>query len=270
MSAAELANGDCQAAFAQALLAPDAAIPAGLRCRAGASLEDRFAIYRNNVACSLIRALGDTFPSVRRILGAPRFDALALAFSRVAPPRSPVLAEWGSAFPAFITAHVADPAWSGELAQLEWLALRALHAADAEPLPATALATALADPALPALRLALHPSLSPLRSAHPLISIWHACQSTHHAPGLPAPHLDASAAGSECGLVMRDAQDAVIVTRLPPGGADFLYALLAGLPLGAAAEAAQRAEPGFELVLQLTILIRLQAFTAMHFPGAQP
>ncbi len=271
---------DTHAGFAAALLVPDAAIPPGLRCREGACLEDRLAIYRNNVASSLIRALGDTFPCVRGVLGPTRFDALALAFTRHAPPRSPVLAEWGASFPAFVAGLVPCPAWIGDLASLEWLTLRALHAADAPPLPGAALAAALSDPALPALRLALHPSLSPLASPHPLISIWQACQSGWlHADARPvdahpvAAHpvkLSATCDGAECGLVMRDVQDAVIVTRLPPGGARFIAALSAGLPLGAAAETALRDEAGFDLVAQLTILIRLQAFTAMHFPGAQP
>lgn len=274
MTVDTVARGD-SADFAAALLAPDAAVPPGLRCRDGACLEDRLAIYRNNVASSLIGALGDTFPCVRQVLGGLRFDALALAFARHAPPRSPVLAEWGASFPAFIGRLAPEPAWIGDLATLEWRALCALHAADATALPVVALATALADPALPALRLTLHPSLSPLASPHPLISIWQACQSNQvraeARPDDAPPFMRAATGhGAECGLVMRDAQDAVIVTRLPPGGDRFVAALIAGLPLGAAAETAQRDEPDFDLVAQLTILIRLHAFTAIHASGAQP
>ena len=58
-----------QHAFAEALLAADAACPPGLTTWNGSAPEKRFAIYRNNVVVSLIDALADSFPVTQELVG---------------------------------------------------------------------------------------------------------------------------------------------------------------------------------------------------------
>ena len=58
-----------QAAFAHALLNPEAAIPPGIVDPQGRPAPKRFSVYRNNVASSLTRAREAAFPTVRKLVG---------------------------------------------------------------------------------------------------------------------------------------------------------------------------------------------------------
>ena len=55
--------------FAAALLDPDAPTPEGLAGPGSGRADKRFAVYRNNVNVSLVKALGDIFPTVQRLVG---------------------------------------------------------------------------------------------------------------------------------------------------------------------------------------------------------
>jgi hypothetical protein len=57
----------------------------------------------------------------------------------------------------------------------------------------------------------------------------------------------------------------VIVRHLPPGGADFLMALMSGQLLAAAATAALDAAPSFDIAANIAGLIEAGAFTAISF-----
>ena len=94
-----------EAAFARALF--EDALPAGLAAYPPEIAQARFAVYRNNVASSLIKALEARFPVIERLVGDAFFKGVAHAFIRAHPPRSPVLMEYGDAFPAFLTAFPA-------------------------------------------------------------------------------------------------------------------------------------------------------------------
>ncbi|MFD1745925.1 DNA-binding domain-containing protein [Rhizobium helianthi] len=59
------------------MLAPDAALPPGIRSPEGTDLADRYNIYRNNVTVSLINAVASIYPAVERITGGDFFRALA-------------------------------------------------------------------------------------------------------------------------------------------------------------------------------------------------
>jgi hypothetical protein len=91
-----------QSRFAAALLDHKQSLPAGLTCRAGALPAQRFAIYRNNVAVSLVRALAVRFPVTEKIVGEEFFAGMSRAFIERHPPTSPVLIAYGDRFAEFV------------------------------------------------------------------------------------------------------------------------------------------------------------------------
>jgi len=93
---------DVQDEFADALLSVATPVPSSLKGAAIRRADRRFAVYRNNVAVSLVEALGARFPVVKRLVGEEFFRAMAHAFVSREPPLSPLLIHYGETFPAFI------------------------------------------------------------------------------------------------------------------------------------------------------------------------
>lgn len=243
-----------QAAFARALLDPGLPPPADLFAWNGSDPATRLAVYRNNVMVSLLGVLADTFPVTRTLVGEAFFDAMGQRFVRESPPHSPVMAEYGAGFADFVAGF--EPAGSlpylpylPDVARLEWLRLVALRAADAPPLDTARLAALLAnDTDLAAARLRLHPTFAVLSSDWAVVSIWAAHQGVGE---LAAIDVDQA----ETAWVLRP-QLEVSVIAVDAAAGVLSAALLDGLPLGAAAEAALRADPGFDLPATLAALIR--------------
>lgn len=223
--------------FADAILSGDAPIPATIQLASGPATTSRFGVYRNNVHFGLINALGARYPITRKLLWLDTFEGAARLFIARHPPRSPVLSDYGASFPQFLRSIGTGP--SAELvagiAELESARVRAYHAADAAPLPATALA-AMPPDTLAATRVTLHPSLSLVRSRFPIVSLWEAAQRDR----------DAGHWKSEAALIVRPHLD-VQVWRLPPGGYEFLSGLVEGNSIGEAAAAAMATAGPFEL-----------------------
>ncbi len=226
------AHPDFAAAFAAGLRSGD--LPPGATGGDPAEATRRFAVYRNNVAVSLGDALAARFPVIRRLVGEAFFAELAAAYRRDAPPATPVLAEWGAGFAAWLSAvpPLAAYPYMADVARIEYARGRAFHAADAVPVDPAHLAAA--DPAT--LCLGLHPSVTVLRLAHPAVTIW-AMNQPGASPG-PVPP------GPETALILRDRAFDVPVIAIGPGDATLIGALGKGAPLMAAAAAAQVAEPG--------------------------
>ena len=241
----EPAHAATQAAFHAALWQQDP--PAGLCAPLSAEVPRRFAVYRNNVRHSLSRALAARFPVVEALVGPAFFTAMAGVFIAEAPPASPVLQEWGGAFPGFLDrfAPVAHLPWLGCVARLEWDRGRAVHAADAVPV----LPAALAVPAPEALRLRLHPSVALYRSDHAAVSIWQAHQPCATRGPLPP--------GPEQALIGRQPDFAVVVVPVEAATHAVLRALAAGETLG---RAAMQSDP----TTALTLLLRHGLIAAVH------
>ena len=233
--------------FRAALLDPQAATPAGLTDRKGATAPKRFAVYRNNVAVSLTEALADGFPAVAKLVGEPFFKAMAGVFLRQHPPTSPVLARWGDAFPAFLEgfAPAATLPYLPDVARLELALRRAYHAADAPTLDPARLG-ALDPDALMAARLRFAPAVSVLSSPHPVHAIW-----AHDMQDGPKP-----TPGPQDVLIGRPGFDPVAVP-LPAGGAAVTQALMDGAPLGEATD-------GHDLTALLTAWLRAGALSALE------
>lgn len=109
---------------------------------------------------------------VARLVGEPFFRGMARVYVAREPPRSAVLLRYGASFPDFVAgfAPAASVPYLADMASLEWAWHAAYHATDAAPLPVIELAKAV-DRAADTV-LALHPSLSVVRSAHPIVSIF--------------------------------------------------------------------------------------------------
>jgi hypothetical protein len=222
-----------------------------LTARDPAEVERRFAVYRNNVAVSLTGALAARFPVIRRLVGESFFGPMARLFAEADRPASPVLAEWGEGFAAFLDAFppLAAYPYLGDVARIECARGRAFHAADAAPVDPALLAAA--DPGR--VRLVLHPSVALLRLAHPAVSIW----ARHQPDGAGRP----LAAGPETALILRDQSFQVPVRVVGAGDAALLGALLAGMTLSAAAARAQGVETGHDPQPLLVSLMRAGAVT---------
>ena len=255
-----------QQIFAHALLAADDVCPPGLTAWNGSDPGHRFAVYRNNVMVSLIDALADTYPVTQELVGTEFFRAMARQFARVHPPRSGVLAVYGDGLAAFIDrfAPAVGLPYLADVARIEMLRVRAYHAADAMPLTAGEIARTLEDVAgLTMLRITLHPTLAVMRSRHAVVSLWAAHQTAD--PALAVAVVDPDV--PEAALVLRNGLE-VEITRIPDGAALFIAHLQQGIAFGEAAERALAADPAFELVSALGMLIRGGAITAMTISGS--
>ena len=256
-----------EAAFARALF--EDALPAGLAPYPPEIARARFAVYRNNVASSLIKALEARFPVIERLVGEAFFKGVAHAFIRTHPPRSPVLMEYGEAFPAFLAAF--PPAqglpYLADVARIEYARGEAYRAADAEPVAPAALAEfAEADPA--ALCITLHPSLRLVASDHPAFTIWRMNQPSATPQRITAPQPETT-------LIARP-HDAVITRAIAPGEAAFLAALQADPHFAQAAESTHArdcaCEPGLALgrALSLGLVSALALDDSTTPTGDQP
>lgn len=246
------------ATFAACLLDPAREAPESIAAPGGGRAAKRFAVYRNNVAASLVNALADIYPAVAKIVGEEFFRAMALVFARSSPPRSRVLSEYGREFPDFIADF--EPAarmpYLADVARLERAWLDAFHAADAQPLDLRALGE-LAPDELASACFVPHPAMRLLRSRYAAISI------------VEANRGDGGSAGRIRGDVGEDALvtrpgTSVEVRRLPPGCAGFLQGLAAGASLAAAVESALEEQPVFDAGGAIALMIEAGAFSALR------
>jgi hypothetical protein len=214
-------------AFAQALADPARPPPTETRGRESAPDARRFAIYRNNIAMSLIGALEARYPVTRRLVGDTFFRAMARAFVACNKPHTPVILHYAAGLGDFIAQFepALDVPYLADVARLENAWVEAYHAADAVPLMLDALG-ALDPQTIGGTKFAFHPAASLLRSDHPAASIWAGHQGEGEAK---APdHWR----GEEI-LVTRPATE-VSVRILPAGGYAFAHALQTGATLGEA------------------------------------
>jgi len=242
--------------FAGALLDAERPVPTAVSSHTARTPQKRFAVYRNNVIVGLSEALRTQFPATEKIVGTEFFAAMARVYVSTEPPRSPVLVSYGERFPAFIETFppAAELPYLADVARLEFARTQAYHAADAVPLDAAAW-QAVDMHELPAMQVALHPSLRVVRSAFPVVTIW----SMNSGVVEPASIEDC---GAEDAVIARPHAE-VEVRQLPPGGATFLDALAAGTTLGEAATAAA----AFDLAVNLAGLIGAGLAIDLHHPA---
>jgi hypothetical protein len=218
---------DFTARMAEALLEPDRPVPTFIG-RSPETTARRFGVYRNNVVHGLVEALAAVFPAMLRVVGEDWFRAMAAVHARAHPPRSRLLFEYGRDMPRFLETF--EPArrmpYLADLARLELAWLASYHAADRDPLDASALA-AIPEDRLPELRFVAHPAAHIVSSPFAIHAIFHANRPE------TASRRRIDAARPETCLVTRP-RLSVMVTLLPPGQAMLAAALMAGMPLAQA------------------------------------
>jgi hypothetical protein len=214
-------------------------------------------VYRNDVITGLIRALGQRFPVIGRLVGDEFFRAMAHAYVTTHPPVSPIVMFYGETFPDFIDGFAPANAvpYLGDVARIEVARGRAYHAADATPMEPAAFAGILSEE-LSDLEVRLHPSVSVIESRHPIVSIW----KVNSDPGRVTPIAPWA---SETALVARPFME-VEVRRLPFGTAAFLSSLVTGGTMAEAVEAGAAAAPEFNLVESLALLITSHIVTGIE------
>ena len=227
------------------------ALPIGVTARDPSEVARRFDVYRNNVAVSLSEALARRFPVIRRLVGEDFFVAMARVYAEAERPKSPVLAEWGGGFAAFLEQFppLANFPYMGDVARIEFARGCAFHAADARPVDAAVFATSCPED----LRLRLHPSVTLLHLRYPAVSIW--ARNQNGAKGATA------ATGPETALILRDRTYQVPVRALGGGDGAMVTALLAGERLADAALSARKAQANHDPMPLLVALMQAGAIT---------
>jgi hypothetical protein len=229
--------------FAAALLNPAAPVPCGIT-----ATPRRFRVYRNNVVAALVGSLETRFPIATRLVGEEFFRAMAAAFVRAAPPRSPVLLGYGDALPGFVERFesAASLPYLADVMRLEIVRSESFHAADAEPAGAADLAR-LDPSALGSVRIVPHPAARLLASPHPVATI-----AMLHAPGAEPAPIDPWL--GEDVLVTRP-RLTVETHVLPPGAHAFFAALFRGEMIAAAVAAGFDAASSFDPAAALAGLV---------------
>jgi hypothetical protein len=258
-------NANClrerQRNFAAALLDPNMPVPHGLVGPDREFSEKRFNVYRNNVVVGLVETLEAAFPAVRRIVGDEFFAAMARVYVALEPPRSPIMLDYGEAFPDFIGTF--EPARSvpylPDVARLERAWVEAYHAAEAPPADAALLAT-IDSRSLPRIGFTLHPSVRVVRSTFPAVQIW----LMNIDGGMPTA-VDIFS-GGENALVVRPVAE-VEVRRVPAGAATFILGLAAGASVAEAAMLAFDEIPDFDLAGALRDLFAINAIVEWNIRG---
>ena len=163
---------ELQRDFARAVRGDALAVPRLGVAAAELNAERRVAVYRNHHRISLAAALAANFPTVVKVIGNDAFQALALSFLAIDPPREPSLAAYGAGFPAFLESDPRSQSlvYLGDVARVDWALNLAERADDLPTFTAECLAELDAEQ-LETLRLKPHPSLTLLSSLYPLLRI---------------------------------------------------------------------------------------------------
>lgn len=209
---------------------------------------ERFRVYQNNIIVSLIDSLVDSFPTLVRLLGEDYFRAVAREFVQANPPRSPVMAEYGTQLPSYLKGFLPleKLPYLADVARLELARIACFHAADSATLSAEDF-TSLSIEALLSATFVLNPSLRLVVSEHPIFKLWH---SQIHDSRIPEP------ADWRCEEVICWRRKNVVITQqLQLGGALFLKALMNGQTLETAWSVASTENPAFNLTDAINSLI---------------
>jgi hypothetical protein len=212
-----------QQRFAAALENP------GLVAATNPELRRAIGVHRNTAMKAAQDALADNYPVVRALVGEEAFAACAASHAEAYPPCDSRLCLYGEQFDTFLSGYVPfrELPWLVGMANLEWLRVEALFAADAGPLDLSSTMGSINVDS----RLRLHPAVRMLVCGAPVASLWLA-----HQPWAAANAIEQVEWRPEIALITRPA-DRVIVRVIHPATAAFLSACARGAPLGEAARA---------------------------------
>lgn len=248
---------ELQGAFAAALEDGDDEAIRGLIRPNGLEPGRRLDVYRNNSRLTQTEALSGIYPAISRLLGEEFFAHMAGLFCSIYPSRSGDLRRIGRELADFLAEFppTRPLAYLPDVARLEWAWHEAFHA----PLSTAPGERACARPrgARPeALRLALRPGASLLRSDFPAPRIWEFALAER---GADTPRLDLSHPRAAHALVLRPRLE-VLVCELEPAEWRWLQALNEGAALDAADELARAMDPGADPARYLRDHLQLGSF----------
>jgi hypothetical protein len=255
---------EMQRAFSAAAVFGDGAALASLGIAAGGvEAETRIGIYRGNVLGNYRKALAATYPVIKRLVGAPFFDAASDHFVRGHPSTGGDINRYGADFALFLGdyAPARELRYLPDVARLEWAVDQAAIARDAPAFDLAALAAVPAD-LHGELRFSLHPSARLIVSEYPILHIWRANQ-----PGADADQRIDLDEGGDHLLVLRREGDGIVVERLAQPEHLLLSLLEAGRPLGEAADDCIASSPGFDLAAALQRHVAGHAVVAFRAPA---
>jgi hypothetical protein len=240
-------------AFVAGLLNPSLPVPDTVVGRK----QKRYAVYRNNVTISLIRAMESNFPVVRRLLGQQYFAGLAREYVQTHPPQSPLMFDYGFDFSDYLKTEedLRDYPYLGDMAKLEQQMRLSYHEADAPCLTASAMMH-VSDDALMSATFMLHPATAIVESDFAIHSIYRANQN-----GAVQPVEDVSKA--EAVLVTRPMHD-VELRALTESQCDFFKSLFDRKAFGDATDIAYAKSEDFDLTGTISLLLTSGAFQLMQ------
>jgi hypothetical protein len=218
---------DIQRDIARSILSPDDGAALAHIAGDGFAAAQRFNVYRNNAAITLIAALRLAYPAIDKLVGSDFFDGVARAFIAQHPPRTACLGDYGGEFADFLAAFPAAAAlaYLADVARLEWTVNVALNAPDAPALQPDALAGLTASEH-GRVRFAPHPAVRLLVVGYPADAIWRAVLDGN-AAALGAIKL----APKSISLLVQRKADGVVMTRLERDEACWTRRLFSGVPL---------------------------------------
>lgn len=195
----------------------------------GMTPADRVEVYREQYWVRHERNLSDDYPTLAWALGGTLpFLELVRDYLGAFPPRTWDLQRLGRDMPAFVQAQRSHDALSIDAARLDWAFMVAFDAPDATFDPRV-LAT-MPEDRWPAARLELHPSVSLVALAHPLLEVRDALRAGTATPERPLP-------SPVHAVVWRDGTCHLHGAAIEAPAFELLTRLHASEPLGGACEA---------------------------------
>lgn len=193
------------------------------------------------------RALAITYPTVTQLLGDEAFEVLSQRFLDQSPHGLADWGAWGEGFAACLAQQpeLQDLPYLPDVARLDWLCHACERAQDTAVDAASLAWLGMRSP--DALRLCLAHDLRVLSSSHPVLAIWH----VHHAEPSQRTRWQAIAneplpPGQRRHVLVHRTPWRAVPAELPESANRFLSAVMAGLSLAQALDAAEPA--GFDLV----------------------
>jgi hypothetical protein len=223
------------------------------------SIEDGLSIYHLNMRDGLCDVLGDTYSSVRKLVGDDFFKSMARSFVAANPPRSADMNRYGEGFCAHIETIPAAAflPYLSDMARFDWAWNAAFFAADQKNLNSAAFAD-ISPADYERLGFTLKESVHLIASDYPLDSLWHFCEADGRAP---APNTNE---GNVFLIVWRPEMD-VQTLRLTEAEYLTLLSLSMGAGLLESLEHGMRVDPLFDMTGFLTKIISLNIFTDVFF-----
>jgi hypothetical protein len=193
----------------------------------GIAPENRLAIYRNTYVSGAVKALELNFPAVRNLVGNEFFEGAARIYIDANPPESACLDDYGAGFPDFLADFppAQSLAYLGDVARLEWLVSRVLHAPDTPALDVARL-SAVPPEDHGRIRFAPSPSAGLIRADCPADEIWRAVLD-----GDDDAMATVDPGTGPIWLLVRRGTMGIDVARLDEADARFLLLLIDGTPL---------------------------------------